>query len=206
MRQNIKLSKMHRVLSMVLAVVMVLSMAPVSVLAAITASTLSTDIGEKEFVVGTATEFTFTTTANGDVGTMVLGSFVFSDPSAVEKLEYKESKDNNWYEFYGDFGNPATGFPMSDATSTFRVTFNKAGIYTVVASMKKFDDPSAILCSTSATVSVSGSGSSLTTDISDKTFVVGDDYTEFTFTTWATDDVNTLVRGYFEFSDQDAPT
>ena len=206
MRQNIKLSKMHRVLSMVLAVVMVLSMAPASVLAATTASTLSTDIGEKEFVVGTATEFTFTTTANGDVGTMVLGSFVFSDPSAVEKLEYKESKDNNWYEFYGDFGNPATGFPMSDATSTFRVTFNKAGIYTVVASMKKFDDPSAILCSTSATVSVSGSGSSLTTDISDKTFVVGDDYTEFTFTTWATDDVNTLVRGYFEFSDPDALT
>ena len=109
-------------------------------------------IGEKEFVVGTATDFTFTTIANDDAGTMVKGSFVFSDPDAIETLEYRESKNGEWYEFYGDFG-PATGFPMTDATSQFRVTFKKAGIYTVEAYMKTVEDGT-VVCSTRAAVMV----------------------------------------------------
>ena len=92
MRRIVKHAQAHRVLAMFLAIVMVMSMVPLSVFAA-SSSVLSTDIGEKEFVVGTATEFTFTTTANDDAGKMVKGSFVFSDPNAIEKLEYKESQD-----------------------------------------------------------------------------------------------------------------
>ena len=201
MRRIAKLDQAHRGLAMFLAIVMVVSMIPLSIFAT-SPSELTTDIGEKEFFVGTATEFTFTTTANDDLGKMVKGSFVFSDPSAIKKLEYKESKDGEWYQFYGDFG-PATGFPMIDGTSQFRVTFAKAGIYTVEAHMKTVEDGS-VLCSTTETVVVSGTGSSLTTDIDSKVFVAGEEYTEFTFTTWATTDAGTLVRGYFEFSNKDA--
>ncbi len=115
-------------------------------------STLTTNIGEQKFVVGEPTEFTFTTTANDDAGTMVIGTSNFSDADAIEKLEYLESKDGKWYEFKGDFG-PSTGFPMSNATSKFRVTFKKGGNYTFTASMKKVDGGD-VLCSTNVEFAV----------------------------------------------------
>ena len=111
-----------------------------------TPSTLSTNIGEQKFVVGEPTEFTFTTTANDDANIMVIGTSNFSDADAIEKLEYLESKDGKWYELKGDFG-PSTGFPMTDATSTFRATFKKGGNYTFTVSMKKVDGGD-VLCST----------------------------------------------------------
>lgn len=199
MRRIVKLDQAHRVLAMFLAVVMVMSMVPLSVFAA-APGTVSTDIGEKEFTVGTSTEFTITTTANDDLGTMVIGNAVFSDPSAIEKLEYYEVRDDNWYPLEGDFG-PSTGFPMSDATSKFRVTFKKAGIYSVEIFIKSVEDGSTV-CSTTATALVNGS-SSFTTDAGNKTFVVGE-ATEFTFTTVANEDAGKMVIGTAEFSNPDA--
>lgn len=193
----------NRLLSVLLVFCMVLAMVPVEVFAVESnPGVLSTNIGSKTFYVGETTEFTFTTTANDDAGKMVLGSFVFSDPSAIEKLEYLESQDGNWYEFSGDFG-PVGGFPMIDGTSTFRVTFNKAGSFTLTATMKMADG-SGDVCSTQATVTVSDhKPSQLTTDIGSKAFKVGQT-TEFTFTTTANDDANTMVLGSFVFSDPSA--
>ena len=156
---------MDRVLCIILSLIVIVGMVPVTVFAA-TAGSLSTDIDQKVFNVGKATEFTFTSTANDDAGTMVVGSFDFSDPSAIEKLEYLESKDGNWYEFNGDFG-PATGFPMSDATSRFRATFKKAGDYSVTVSVKNVDSGD-VLCSITEDVKAINNFSTLTTDIGEK--------------------------------------
>lgn len=117
-----------------------------------TPSTLTTNIGEQTFYTGVPTEFTFTTTANDDAGKMVIGTSDFSDDSAIEKLEYYEVKDGQWYVLTGDFG-PSTGFPMSNATSRFRVTFKTAGSYTFTASMK-LADGGAVLCSTNVAFTV----------------------------------------------------
>ena len=142
---------------------MVFAMIPITVFAVGTnPSTLTTDIGEKTFTVGEATEFTFTTTATGDAGKMVTGTSNFSDPEAIEKLEYYEVNDGNWYELTGDFG--PTGFPMSDATSRFRVTFKEAGEYSFTASMKEVGTEE-ILCSTEVS------------------FTVNDEYVQSTLTT-----------------------
>ena len=110
------------------------------------ASELTTDIGEIEFVIGVPTEFTFTTTANDDKDTMVIGTSNFIDAEAIEKLEYYEVQNDTWIELTGDFG-PAAGFPMADATSKFRVTFKTAGDYSFTASMKHAETE-AIVCST----------------------------------------------------------
>ena len=162
------------------------------------AGQLSTDIGTKMFRVGASEEFTFTTTAGDDAGTMVKGRFTFSDPDALEKLEYLESKNGEWYEFYGDFG-PETGFPLIDGTSRFRATFQKAGTYTVSAQMVRVDDDS-VVCQTEAQVQVVCVNGTLTTDLSEKTFKLHE-ATEFTFTTTAGDDAGTMVKGRFTFSD-----
>ena len=188
------------ILSILLVMVMFMGMLPVNVLAA-TDGVLPTNIDTVIFNVGQASEFTFTTTANNDAGILVVGSFEFSDPDAIEKLEYKESKDGNWYEFYGDFG-PSTGFPMTDATSHFRVTFNKSGTYSVTASIKRVDDGT-VLCSTTKDVMVIETSPVLTTNIGDKSFVTGQP-TEFSFTTTANDASGVMVLGSFEFSDPDA--
>ncbi|MCQ2455521.1 MAG: Ig-like domain-containing protein [Clostridia bacterium] len=190
----------ERILATVLAFVMLVSLVPISVFAA-SPSTLTTDIGEKSFVVGTPTEFTFTTKANDDINTLVKGSFVFSDPTAIEKLEYKENNDGNWYEFYGEFGLDS-GFPMSDATSEFRVTFKKVGVFTVSAYIKTASDGTTLCSAENIPVTVNGR-STLTTNIEDKTFVVGET-TEFEFTTMANEDAGIMVLGSFEFSNPEA--
>ena len=190
-----------RVLSIFLAVMMVVSLMPVTVFAAST-SELTTNIGQKTFKVGVPTEFTFSTVANDDAGIMVVGTSDFSDPNAVEKLEYLETKDGKWYEFSGDFG-PSTGFPMSDATSTFRVTFKKSGNYSFSASMKKVEDGS-VLCSTNVSFTVKGKDkSTLTSNIGEQSFVIGEP-TEFTFTTTANDYAGVMVVGTSDFSDESA--
>ena len=165
------------------------------------AGQLSTDIETKTFRVGASEEFTFTTTAGDDAGTMVKGRFTFSDPDALETLEYLESKNGEWYEFSGDFG-PETGVPLIDGTSRFRATFQKAGTYTVSAQMVRVDDDS-VVCQTEAQVQVVYVNGTLTTDLSEKTFKLHE-ATEFTFTTTAGDDAGTMVKGRFTFNDQAA--
>ena len=106
-------------------------------------------------VVGKQTEFTFSSVANADASTMVRSYFEFSDNSAIEKLEYYETDQRyeGWHELTTfDFG-PAGGYPMADATSKFRVTFKRAGTYTLTVSCKAVADGSEV-CSKTVTITV----------------------------------------------------
>lgn len=198
---NLKVRLSERVMAILLAMLMGVNMLPLTAFAA-TASELTTNIGQKTFKVGVPTEFTFTTIANDDEGVIVVGTSDFSDPDAIEKLEYLEIKDGNWYDFSGDFG-PATGFPMTDATSTFRVTFKTPGDYSFNASIKSVENEE-LLCSTDVAFTVTGKeNSTLSTDIGEREFVVGEP-TEFTFTTTANDYIGVMVLGSYDFSDESA--
>ena len=165
------------------------------------ASALTTDIDTKTFVNNTEVEFTYTTVANAQRDTMVFGTFSVLDSeskdakSCIKSLKYWDVTNNCYREFYGDFGPSATGFPLTDATSKFRVTFNKAGTYTVNVAIKKFDDGE-ILCSNTKTITVQDNNSNLTTDITEKTFEVNEKV-EFTYTTYAGDFAETMVLGKF---------
>lgn len=115
-------------------------------------SILTTNIGTRTFRVGRSTEFTFTTTANDDAGIMVVGSSNFSNEDAITTLEYLAG--DQWITYpRGEAFGPAEGFPMSDATSTFRVTFAQAGTYTFTASTYKVGT-NEVLCSTEVTFTV----------------------------------------------------
>lgn len=197
--------KLDRVLALVLSLLMMFSMMPISSVYAMayTGSELETNLESINFIVNEAAEFTVTSTANDDAGKMVKGSFVFSEPSAIEKLEYYETTAGyeGWYELSGEFG-PETGFPIIDGTSKFRVTFNTAGEYSVDIALKDVTT-SNVYCSTTANVTVNRKASEITTDIASKNFVVYET-TEFTFTSVANDDAGKMVKGYFEFSDPSA--
>ena len=169
------------------------------------ASELTTDIDTKTFVNNTAVEFTYTTVANAQANTMVLGTFSVLDSAnesaqSVIKLEYWDVTAGEFREFYGDFGPANTGFPLTDATSRFRVTFSKAGTYTVNAAMKKFADGE-ILCTNSKTISVQPNNCILSTDINEKSFEING-AVEFTYTTKANDFKDTTVLGKFTLVDE----
>ena len=129
---------MKKILCMVIAVVMVLSMGVVAF--ADTQSTPSVarvfiSLYNKEFPAGVPYEFTVTTSVNGDSkmeNKMVCGSLSFSDPSAVEKLEYDKTGNGDWYDITDKetFG-PFEGFPFKDEDIKFRVTFKTPGNYMV---------------------------------------------------------------------------
>lgn len=201
----------ERILAALLSILMVFTMIPMSTLTAFAAGVpgvISTDIESKTFAVGTTTNFTYTTTTNDDVGKYVKGSFAIKDTDTglavniadVAKLEYQEYPSGIWYEFYGDFG-PETGFPMTDATSNFRVTFTQKGNYTVDVTMKAVEDNSPV-CTVSSDIVVNGQPSILTTDIGEKSFNVGDP-TEFAFGIIANDDAGKYIFGSFEIKNKD---
>lgn len=155
---------------MILAVVMSVTTMPIGVFASATSeltdgisaenntvvsdnSSLTTDIEEKVFVVGETNEFSFTTMANKNAGTYVRGLFKFSNFSAVERLEYKESQDGDWYEFTENFGSES-GFPLTDnSVIYFRASFNKAGTYSLTVYLNEAVNGET-LCSKTVNVTV----------------------------------------------------
>ena len=165
---------LDRILAMALSVLMLLAMLPVNSVYALAASSseITTNLASIDFTVNEATEFTVTSVANDDAGKMVKGSFDFSDPDAITKLEYYETAEGmqGWYELTGDFG-PASGFPITDATSRFRVTFNKTGTFSVSIALKDVTTGQSYAVATE-TVTVKNKSGVITTDISSKEFVV----------------------------------
>lgn len=150
MNQMMK-KRFNRVIAMIMSLLIIFAMMPLNVFAdETTSAVLTTDMEKQKYIVGQPTEFTFTTKANDDAGKMVRGYFVFSDTTAIEKLEYYETKDGNWYELDGAFG-PESGFPIIDGTSKFRVTFKKAGDFSVTVSIKTVDGGTE-LCSATANI------------------------------------------------------
>ena len=125
-----------KVLSLLLSLVMVMSLFSVTAFAAEGDPTVSIDMPET-FTVGQPVEFTVSTTAGSKAGTMVIGTSEFDGANAIEKLEYYEVNDGNWYELKGDSFGPSTGFPLSDATSKFRVTFKEAGEFSLTVKIQE---------------------------------------------------------------------
>ena len=111
---------------------------------------ISFDIPE-QFTVGETQEFTITTTANLEAGTIVrgYGSITALDASdasdIIEKAEYLEVEDGNWYELPDDFSfGPEEGFPLMDITANFRISFKEAGEYRLVFKIVSVSDGATI--------------------------------------------------------------
>ena len=111
--------------------------------------TMTTDIGEKIFNVGDEVEFSFSTVKNTEENYTVKGTSTFSDNGAIDKLWYYANGQRIEYP-EGDFwvGNWWWGFPLSNATATFKIKFKKPGNLTFTASMETVDGDN-VLCTTS---------------------------------------------------------
>jgi hypothetical protein len=86
------------------------------------------------FVAGEETDFTVSTVGNDDAGTFVRAFFTLPEGAHVK---YQE-QDGEFYTLTDVYG-PETGFPLGDATSNFKATFDEVGSYTVKVEFKKLD-------------------------------------------------------------------
>lgn len=192
-------------IALILAILMCSSVMPTFIFAdEAVSSVLTSDITDVEFKTGELFEFTFTTTPNDDAGKMVRGYFEFSDISAIEVLQYMESKDGLWYDMTDSFG-PDSGFPMMSATSRFRVKFNKPGKYSLKAYMKEIETED-ILCEVSYEINVAKTSAVMTNDVSkgnDESDFFANEPREFSIKVSANDDKGALVKTYFIHTDPD---
>ncbi|MBR4282969.1 MAG: hypothetical protein IKT35_04565, partial [Clostridia bacterium] len=138
--------KIECALALVLSLVILLSVIPVSWVSSeeYTSSVLTTNIGDSTLAVNQVSEFTVTTEANDDVNKMVVGTIKFSDPEAVESLEYHaEDGENGWVAITEGF-KAEEGFALADETIEFRVVINKTGNFTVEVTINDFNDGSEV--------------------------------------------------------------
>ncbi len=140
-----KVMKKRKLLPVLLALAMVLTMIPASVFADGEDPTVAIGGFDGDVVAGQQYEFSVTT-AKGNIegNTMVKGIFEYSGTAKIEKLEYLETKDDQWYELTGYSFGPAGGFPLIDGTSKFRVTFKNAGDFNFTVNIVTVDNNSTI--------------------------------------------------------------
>lgn len=94
----------------------------------------------KRIAVGVATDFSVTFYPGNQAGTMVVGEGFL--PEGDYKAQYYEVQDGTWKDFpqgSNQFG-PSSGFPLQEATSYFRVTFNSDFLGTFTVKMKRVSD------------------------------------------------------------------
>ncbi len=191
-----------KALALLISFLMVFSVCQVSIFNVFASSetTVSSNIGKTIFYNGEPSEFTFTTTATAaDANKPVKASFVFSDPSIVEKLEYLNTDTYIWHEFTGEYG-PDDGFALTDNSSIkLRATFKKVGNFSVVISIIDATDRTT-LCQTKNTIMVQEAPTEFTTDIKGKIFEV-DQVTEFTYTAQANNYADVPVYYNFKLTD-----
>lgn len=159
---------------------------------------LSTNIDSLQFVTTIPQEFEFSIVAGSNAGVTVVGASEFDNPDAIEKLEYYEVNDSSWHEFSGDFGG-SLGFPLTDATSKFRVTFKTAGDYTFEAYVKKTEDQSKVATCTATAHVREYKKVELSSTFADGEGKVNTPY-DFSITFTPGDDVSKSVSGKLEMS------
>ena len=103
----------------------------------------------KRIAVGVTTDFSVAFKAGDMGGTMVVGEGAF--PEGDYTAWYYEVQDGTWKELTTAQFGPASGFPLQDATSYFRVRFNTPSVGTFNVKMKAVSD-GAVLAQDSVTV------------------------------------------------------
>ena len=103
----------------------------------------------KRIAVGVTTDFSVAFKAGDMGGTMVVGEGAF--PEGDYTAWYYEVQDGTWKELTTAQFGPASGFPLQDATSYFRVRFNTPSVGTFNVRMKAVSD-GAVLAQDSVTV------------------------------------------------------
>lgn len=106
----------------------------------------------KIFYSGVPTPFSVSTVAGDYAGTMVKAIGEFS-ADVLFTAWYYETSTGEWVELEGDTFGPQAGFPMADATSQFKVSFDEARSGEFTVHIVKVEDDT-VICSSTAQVIV----------------------------------------------------
>ena len=164
---------------------------------------LVTNINQVDFIINEPTEFEFSTVPGSKEGTMVKGFSSFDHQESLEKLEYYETMDGTWKEFSGESFGPSGGFPLTTATSKFRITFGASGTYTFTTYVSSVNNNAKIAeCSATANVREYAKAEISSTFSSGENVKPWVPY-EFTVSISSNDDAGKVLNGKVSFSSDD---
>ena len=93
--------------------------------------------------------------ANGDADTIVIGAFEFKEKvgdelidatDAIAELQYLNVATGEYEAFVGDTFGPSEGFKLANATSSFKVRFNRTGTFVFKSYLRTLGEDYEIIC------------------------------------------------------------
>lgn len=173
-----------------------------------TQPTIAGSINGQTLYTGQLTNYNVSTTAGSMAGTLVKVFFKANDPSQTANfnVEYFEISNSTWvpitFSAGGtfDFG-PASGFPLGNNTTQFRVTYNTAGTYGYKMSVYRAGGAHDTLAVSNETVTVVDYiAPTIASDINGATLFTATEK-DYAVTTTAGSEAGNMVRVFFKLAD-----
>ncbi|HSI91364.1 MAG TPA: T9SS type A sorting domain-containing protein, partial [Adhaeribacter sp.] len=175
----------------------------VTVTAPVVNPTIASDLDSRAGVLTTVEEeFEVTTTAGTFAGQNILVKMTLTTPAQAADMavQYFETATSTWMPLTFDasgvltFG-PATGFPLANATSDFKVTFSAAGTYAYTLEIVDAATPATILASASESVTVTAfEVPTIVSDLNNRANVLTRREENFLIATTAGDNAGEMVK------------
>lgn len=175
----------------------------------LSAQTISSTLNNKAGVVEDRwVEFTATVTEGNDSGVTVNERLILDDPTQASNIavEYKDGS-GNWQALSFSTGGiiwfgPASGFPLQDATTTFRVKFKDADTIAYKLEIIETATSSAIASASEKVIAHAYKASTIASTLNAKKGVIATKRVEYSVTNTAGSDSNTMVKGYMTLKDK----
>lgn len=169
-----------------------------------TLPTISSDLNGQTILVNTQTEYAISTVANDYLNTYVKVFFKAGDVAQVPNyaIEYWETSISSWLPLTLtangelDFG-PALGFPLQNASTDFRVTFNATGTYNYKMSLYAVSSGDTLATVNESVTVANAIPPTISSDLNGLT-INTNTQTEYSITTVANDYLNTYVKVFFK--------
>lgn len=166
-----------------------------------TASTIASTLDGQSVFTAAQTDFDVTTTAGSQAGTLVRVRIQLDNAAQAGdvNLEYETVPGSGTYAALplngagmAEFG-PGAGFPLADATTAFRATFDAAGTYEYTLTVFEVASNDTLAQANESVTVVDYIDATISSDLDGQTLDVADQ-TDFEVTTTAGSEAGTLVR------------
>lgn len=108
-----------------------------------------------ETIYNSVYDFQVESIANGDAETIVIGAFELKEKvgeelidatDAIEEIQYLNVATGEYEAFVGDTFGPSEGFKLANATSSFKVRFNRTGTFVFKSYLRTLGEDYEIIC------------------------------------------------------------
>ncbi len=164
------------------------------------APTVSSTLNNMSNVVATReVDFSVSTVANSEENTIVKGYITLADPTQASNISVSYTDGMNWMPLTFNNGiiefGPATGFPLMNAISDFRVTFANAGTYSYMIDIVEVATGDTLATAMETVTVATFVNATISSTLNNRNGVLINNQASFSVTTAAGSESNRMVKG-----------